>query len=102
MIEWFDSNPHTNLTKYITDHQELTNNDTGKEKYKLINQGVKTTTNQYYITHQKLILSNTVTESDIYGSYSYISCVNWKIEKTPETPSKRLEFNINKPETGLK
>ena len=32
MIKWLDSSPHANLTKYITDHQEHTNNDTGKEK----------------------------------------------------------------------
>ena len=45
---------------------------------------------------------NTVTENDIYDNYSYTSYVNWEIEKTPETPSKGLEFNINKPKTGLK
>ena len=28
--------------------------------------------------------------------------MNWEIEKTPETPSKKLELNIDKPETGLK
>ena len=38
MTEWFDSNPHINLTKYITDCQKHTNNDTDKEMYKLINQ----------------------------------------------------------------
>ena len=102
MIEWFASNPHTNLTKYITYHQEHTHNGIDKEKYKLINQGVKTTNNQYYITHQKSILLNTVTESDIYNNYSYTSCVNWEIEKTSETPSKKLEFYIDNPETGLK
>ena len=102
MIKWFESNPHTNLTKYITDHQEHTNNDTGKEKYKLINQGVKTTNDQYYITHQKSIISNIVTENDIYDNYSYTSCVDWESKKTPETPSKKLEFNIAKPKTGLK
>ena len=63
---------------------------------------MKTTNDQYYITHQKSIISNTVTESDIYNNYSYTSCVNWEIEKTSETPSKKLEFNIDKPETGLK
>ena len=47
-------------------------------------------------------MSNKVTESDIYVNCSYISCVNWEIEKTPETHPKKLEFNINKPETGLK
>ena len=49
-----------------------------------------------------MILSNTVTESDIYDNYSYTSCFNWKIEKIPETHSKKIEFNIDKPETGLK
>ena len=53
VTKWFDSNPHIILTKYITDHQEHTNNDTDEERYKLINQGVKTTNNQYYITHIK-------------------------------------------------
>ena len=102
MTKWFNSNPHINLTKYVTDNQKHINNDTDKEWYKLVNQGVKTTNNQYYITHQKSILSNTVTKSDIYDNYSYTSCVNWEIEKTPETLLKKLEVNIDKPETGLK
>ena len=54
MIEWLDRNPPINLTKYITDHQKHTNNDTGKEKYELIHHGVKTTNDQYNITQQKL------------------------------------------------
>ena len=45
---------------------------------------------------------NTVTESDIYDNYTYTSCVNSKIEMTSETPSKKLEFYIDNPETGLK
>ena len=94
------------MTKYITGHHEHTNNDTGKKKYKLINQWGKTTDDQYYITHKKSILSNTVlntvTENDIYNNYSYTSCVAWEIEKTPETHLKKLEFNIDKPEIGLK
>ena len=48
------------------------------------------------------MLSNIVIESDIYNNYSYTSCVNWDIEKTPETHQKKLEFNIHKPEIGLK
>ena len=28
--------------------------------------------------------------------------MTWEIEKTSETPAKKLEFNIDKPETGLK
>ena len=102
MTEWFISNPHIILTKCITYHQDHTNNDTNKERYKLINQGVKTTNDQYYIAYQKSIISITVTGSDIYDKYSYTSCVNWKIKKTPENPSKKLEFNIDKPKTGLK
>ena len=102
MTEWFDSDPHIIFIKYITDHQEYTNIGIDKYRYKLINQGVKTTNDGYYNTHQKSILSNTVTESDIYDNYIYILCVNWEIEKTPETPLKKLDFNIDKPETGLK
>ena len=63
---------------------------------------MKIINNRYYNKHQKLILSNTVTESDIYNNYSYTSCVDWEIENTPETPSKKLEFNIDKRETGQK
>ena len=85
VTKWFNSDPHFILTQY-----------------KLINQGVKTTNDKHYNTHQKLILSNTVIESDIYDNYSYTSCVNWKIKKTSETPLKKLEFNTDKPETGLK
>ena len=48
------------------------------------------------------MVSNNVTESDIYGNYSYTSYVNWEIEKISETPSKKIEFNINNPETSLK
>ena len=57
----------------------------GVLKNKLINQGLKTADVQYYNTHQELIITNIVTESDIYNNYSYISCINWEIEKTPET-----------------
>ena len=45
---------------------------------------------------------NIVTESDIYNNYSYTSCVNWEIEKTPGIHLKKLEFNIHKPGTSLK
>ena len=93
---------YTDLIKYITDPQEHTTTDTRTAKNELINQRVKTDSIQYYYTHQELIISNIVTESDIFNNYSYPSCVNWKIEKTPETHLKKLEFNIDKPETGLK
>ena len=63
---------------------------------------MKTADNQCHNTHQGSILSNTVTENDIYDNYSYTSRINWEMEKTSETHSKKIEFNINKPETGLK
>ena len=66
------------------------------------NQGVKTADNNCHNTHQESILSNTVTENDIYNNYSYTSRINWEIEKTPERHSKKIEFNIDRPETGLK
>ena len=94
MIKWLDSSLYTNLTKCITDHQEHTPNDIRKAKNELMNQGVKTANTQYYNIHQESILLNIVTESDIYNNYSYTSCNNLEIEKTPETHSKRLEFNI--------
>ena len=63
----------------------------------MITTGVK-----FYNTHQELILSNIVKESDIYNNYNYTSYVNWEIEKTPETHPKNLEFNIDKYGSGLK
>ena len=65
-------------------------------------QGVKTADDQCHNTHQESILSNTVTENDIYDKYSYTPHINWEIEKTPETHLKKMEYNIDKPETGLK
>ena len=62
---------------------------------------MQTFSDQYYNTHQKSILSNTVTKNDIYDNYSYTSCVNWEIEKPSETPSKKA-FYIDNPKTGLK
>ena len=91
MIKWLDSNPHTNLTKYITDHQEHTNNNAGKEKNRLINQGVKTAHDQYYSTHQKSILLNTVTESDIYDIQKVISMTSTVI---PHVLTGRLRRHI--------
>ena len=76
--------------------------DTRRVNDRPSNQGVKTADDQCRNTHQESILSNTVTESDIYDNYSYTSRTNWEIEKTPETHSKKIEFNIDKPETYLK
>ena len=53
-------------------------------------------------THKNSILSNTVTDNDFYGNYGYTSCVNRETEKISVTPSKKLEFYIDNPETGLK
>ena len=63
---------------------------------------MKTAYDQCHNTHQESILTNTVIGSDIYDNYCYTPCTNWEIEKTPETHSKKLEFSIDKPETGLK
>ena len=52
---------------------------------------MKTADNQYYNTHQELILSNTVTESDIYDNYNYASFADWEIEKIPKANPKKLE-----------
>ena len=43
-----------------------------------------------------------VTNSDLYDNDSYASYANWKIKKTHEADPKKLEFNIDKPETDLK
>ena len=63
---------------------------------------MKTDGVQYYNTHQESILLDLVTGNNIYDNYSHASCVDWEIEKTPEAHPKKLEFNIDKPETGLK
>ena len=102
MIDWIHSNLHTNLIKYITDPQIHTTNNARRTTNELMNQGVNTEGVQCYSTHQESILSDLVTGSDIYDNYSYASFVDWEIEKTPEAHPKKLEFNINKSETGLK
>ena len=43
-----------------------------------------------------------VTENNIYDNYSHTSCVDWEIKKTTEAYPKKLEFNIDKLETGMK
>ena len=56
MSKWININLHTDLIKCITDLQEHTTNNTRKSKNNLINQGVKTTSIQYYNTYQESIL----------------------------------------------
>ena len=102
MIDWLDISLPTDLINYNTDHQEYTTNYTRRAKNRLVNQRVKTTDVYYYNTDQESILLNIVIESDIYNNYSYNSCVNWEIEQIPEIHPKKLEFYIDKPETGLK
>ena len=102
MSKWIRSNLHPDQTKYVTNLEVDATNNARRATNELINQRVNTDGVQCYITHQESILLDLVTESDIYNNYSYASCVNWEIEKTPETYPKKLEFNINKPETDLK
>ena len=95
-------NLRTDHANYATNSKVHTTTDARIVNDKPSNQGVKTADDQFHNTHQESIPSNTVTESDIYDNYSYTSGINWEIEKTPATHSKKLEFNIDKPETGLK
>ena len=102
MNDWISNNLHTNLIKYIIDSQMHTTNNTGRAINELMNQGVKIGSIQCYNTYQESILLDLVIESDIYNDYSYVSCVDWKIEKTSEAHLKKLEFNIDKSKTNLK
>ena len=95
-------NLRTDQVNYTTKSQVNTTTNARIANNKSTNQGVKTADDQCHNTHQELILSNTVTESDIYDNYNYTSCTNWEIEKIPETHSKKLEFSIDKPKTSLK
>ena len=71
MNQWIRSNLHTDIIKQITDSQVHTTNDTRRAMNELMKQGVKIDGIQYYNTHQESILSDPVTESDIYDNYSY-------------------------------
>ena len=68
----------------------------------LIKQEVKPDVIQCYNIHHESILLDVYTESDIWDNYSYVSYVDWEIEKTPEANAKKLEFNVDKPEIDLK
>mmetsp|Transcript_55032 Transcript_55032/g.61536 ORF Transcript_55032/g.61536 Transcript_55032/m.61536 type:complete len:406 (+) Transcript_55032:52-1269(+) len=100
--EWICMNLGTTQANYTTNSLVHATTDARIMNDKPSNQGVKTANDQCHNTHQESILSNTVTESDIYNHYSYTSRINWEIEKIPETYSKKIEFIINKPEIGLK
>ena len=92
MNEWIYNNLHTDLIKYITDSQMYTTNNTRQTTNELTNKGLKTDSVQYYNTHQGSILLDLVTGSDIYNNYSHVSCVDWKIKKTPIVYSRYLIF----------
>ena len=100
--EWICGNLHTDQIKYVTNSQVHTTNNARRATNELMNQGVKIDGIQYYNTHQELILLDLVTEGNIYNNYSYASCVDWEIKKTPEAHPKKLEFSIDKSETDLK
>ena len=102
MKEWINMNLCNNQANYNTNLLIPATTEDRIVNDKPSNQGVKTADDQCHNTHQESILSNTVTGSDIYDNYSYTSRTNWEIKKTPETHSKKIEFNINKLETGLK
>ena len=98
--EWICMNLRTNQAYYATNSKVHATTNARILNDKPSNQGVKMADDQCHNTHQESILSNTVTECDIYNKHSYTSRINWDFEKTPETHSKKLEFNIDKPETG--
>ena len=71
--EWIRMNIRTDQVNYATKSQLHTTTDARIANNKSTNQGVKTADDQCHNIHQELILSNTVTESDIYDNYSYTS-----------------------------
>ena len=102
LVNWIHNNLHTDLINYITDSQMHTTNDTIQLTNKLMKQEVKPEGTERYNLHQESIISDFFTESDIYDNYSYASFADWEIEKIPKYNQKKLEFNIEKPETDLK
>ena len=70
-------NLHTDQINYITDPKVHTTNNARRVMNELMHQGVNTDSVKCYNTHQELILSDLVTESDIYHNYSYAPCVDW-------------------------
>ena len=85
MIEWLNISLHTDLIKYVAVQQEHTTNDRRKTKNGLINQGMKTTNVRYYPTDQESILSNIVTENNIYDNYNH-TCWNTNSSTLLVTP----------------
>ena len=102
MVDWIYSNLHIDLIKYMADSQMPTSNDVIPVTNELMKQEINPDSIQCYNIYQELILSDLFTESYICNNYSYTSYADWEIEKTPEANPKKLEFNIDKPETDLK
>ena len=61
---------------YDNKSQVHTTTDVRTTNLKSTNQGVEIVNDQCHNIQQESILSNTVTESDIYDNYSYTSCIN--------------------------
>ena len=101
MEEWISMNLCNNQANYNTNLLIPATTDARIVNDKPSNQGLKTADDQCHNTHQESILSNTVTENDIYNNYSYTSHTNWETEKTPETHLKKIELNIDRPVSGL-
>ena len=71
--EWIYMNLCATQTNHTTNSLVHTATDARRVNDKPSNQGVKTADDQCHNTHQGSILSNIVTESDIYDNYSYTS-----------------------------
>ena len=81
MKDWIYMNLYTTQTNHTTNSLVHAAIDARRVNDKPSNQGVKTADDQCHNTHQESILSNTVTENDIYDNYSYTSLTNWEIER---------------------
>ena len=90
------------VIKYMTDSQLYTSNDILQVMNELMKQEVKSNGIQCYNIHHESSLSDLIARSDIYNNDSYVLYADWKIEKIPEANPKKIEFNINKPNTDLK
>ena len=74
--EWIRGNLRTDQINYTADTQVHTTTDARIVTNELMNQGVCTRGVQCYSSHQELILSDLITERDIYDNYSYTSYVD--------------------------
>ena len=70
--EWIRGNQRTDQIDYTTDSQVHTTINARIATNELMHQGVYTKGVQCYSSHQESILSNIVTESDVYDNHSYV------------------------------